>query len=365
MTRRTTTWLIVGACLIVGAAATLRAQEPERERVHRERRVRIHAPPTPTASGGWLGVRVEDIDASEAGEHGLEEPRGALVRGVEDASPAAEAGLAEGDVIVSFDGEDVRSVAELVRLVRETPAGRTVRLVALRDGDRSTLSVEIGERPGPAGFAFAAPSGDWEDFELRLDSVPGLSEERVAEIRARAEEAGERAREHMRRFEVSPGEGEVHLFRFLGRPRLGVELQSLTDQLAEYFGVGERGGVLVAAVREGSPAAEAGLRAGDVIVAFDGDAVADPGDLSRAVRRAEAGRIEVTVVRRGQERTLSVELPERERRPRGPEAMGARAPHPVRAAPPAPRVGAPPSAGVPGPVPALPAHRAVGRVIVL
>lgn len=372
MSRRTTTWLVVAACLAGGAVTALRAQEPDRDRdrVQRTRTVRIHAPPSPMAAGGWLGVSVEDLGADQARQHGLDEARGALVQGVEEESPAADAGLEEGDVIVSFDGEGVRSVAELVRLVRETPPGRAVELGLVRDGDRRAVSVEVGERPGPPGFAVGAGPGEWEDLDIRLDSVPGLSEERIAEIRARARAAGDRVRDHMRRFEVEPGEGDVHVFRFFGRPRLGVELQSLSDQLAEYFGVAERGGALVAAVREGSPAAEAGLQAGDVIVAFGGEAVEDAGELMRAVHRAEAGDVQVTVVRRGEERTLTVALPERGARGDGPEAMELPRPR-VRPMPAPARAGlpvsprglrAPPARGAQPAPPALPA---AGRMIVL
>ena len=343
MEKRAMTWLLTVAVLI-GGAVGIRAQEAGEggeaaQELERERtvRVRMPTPPAPLAPGGWLGVRVDDVDAEAAGELGLDEPRGALVEGVEEESPAAEAGLEAGDVIVAFDGDEVRSVAELVRLVRETPSGRDVTLDVVRDGERRRLSATVGDRPH-RGFRVRLAPGDFEDLEVRMERLgEELSEERMEEIRARIEEA----RERMEELEIRGGEGDVHLFRFQGRPRLGVRLQPLPDQLAEYFGVGNGGGALVASVREGSPAAAAGLRAGDVVVRFGGDEVSDPGDLVAAVREAEAGAVEVTVVRRGERRTLTVELPDR-----GGEEMGWRAapaPAPRRpgatpAGPPAPAV---------------------------
>ena len=310
MEKRTMTWLLIAAGL-VGGAVGIRAQEAEQEGEavegpERERIVRMRMPSPPAlAAGGWLGVRVDDVDAGTAGELGLDEPRGAVVEGVEEDSPAAEAGLEEGDVIVTFDGDAVRSVAELVRLVRETPAGRSVTVEVVRDGERRRLPVTVGERERRPLRVRVAPGG-LEDLEVRMERLgEELSEERMEEIRARIEEARERMEE------LELGDRGTRVFRwFQGRPRLGVRLQPLSDQLAEYFGVGDRGGALVASVRDGSPAAGAGLRAGDVVVRFGGDDVADPGDLVEAVRGAGAGSVEVTVVRRGERRTLSVELPE-------------------------------------------------------
>ena len=77
--------------------------------------------------GSRLGVELEEIDKGEATRLKLSEERGALVRHVEEGSPAAKAGLKKDDVILEFQGEKVQSASQLARLVRETPAGRTVR----------------------------------------------------------------------------------------------------------------------------------------------------------------------------------------------------------------------------------------------
>ena len=94
--------------------------------------------------------------------------------------------------------------------------------------------------------------------------------------------------------------------------RLGVGIQTLEPQLAEYFGLGERTGVLITTVKEESPAAKAGLKAGDVIIAVDGEDIDGTGDVSRLVWDAEAGPVAIRILRDRDERTVTVDLPEAE-----------------------------------------------------
>lgn len=299
------------------APASVQAQEAEAPERPERTEVRMLRVGGPTAEGGWLGVRVEDLDAAAAEAAGLDAPRGARVTDVREGTPAAGAGLGEGDVIVRFDGEEVRSVAELVRLVRETPPGREVGLRIVREGETRRLTVEVGERPDRRLHGRAGP--DWEEMANRFEHLEGeLDEERMERIRQRIERARQRWEDRMEgagdSLDLVAPRVRGMMARRDGPPRLGVRMQPLTDQLAGHFGVGDRGGVLVASVREGSAAAEAGLAAGDVIVRFADREVEDPGDLARAVHGAEAGPVSVTLVRDGDERTLTVELPERRSR---------------------------------------------------
>ena len=251
------------AVVAIAGLASLRAQEAQ------------EAPQTITiGSGGFLGVYLEEVDDAAVDRLSLRQERGALIAEVSEDGPAAQAGLREDDVIVGFNGEPVESVGELSRLVRETPSGRTVTLEVVRDGRAREVSVELGERPG---IVWLGP-----DFD----------------------------RDH--RIFIAPGDGEHgehHLFALGGRGRLGVQLQSLGEQLAEYFGVS--GGALITSVREDSPAAKAGLKAGDVITRVGDREVEDAGDVARAVHEAEEGSLSITVVRDGDTRTLTAQLPER------------------------------------------------------
>ena len=101
------------------------------------------------AGGSRIGLSIEDVADNDAADEG------AVVRDVRPGSPAASAGFAEGDIMVEFDGERVRSARHLTRLVQDTPAGRTVGTVVMRDGRR----VELEVTPEPASFDMAAVVG--------------------------------------------------------------------------------------------------------------------------------------------------------------------------------------------------------------
>lgn len=247
-----------------------RAERARDRAVQRARMLRVQA----FGEGGWLGVGIEDVDEEAVQRLRLPAERGARIAEVVEESPAAEAGLREDDVVVRWNDQPVETVAQLRRLVRETPPGRSVRLGVVRDGAERQLTAEIGERELTAPAAF---------FEAPLPP------------------------------EVAEGAPSPRSWvRVFGGPRarLGVQLQPLGPQLAEYFGLQDRNGALVASVREGTPASRAGLRAGDVLLEVDGRTVEAPADVLRALAGREAGPMELTVLRDRQERTLTVELEE-------------------------------------------------------
>src|SRR5262245_24382017 len=133
MSRWTGLGLAVLAASAAVAAAAVRADDRAAPRAEQGTRViRVHG------DGGYLGVSLADLDAADA--------KGVRVKEVVDDSPAAKAGLQADDVIVSFDGETVRSAAQLSRMVRETPAGRSVAIGYSRGGARQEAHVALGER---------------------------------------------------------------------------------------------------------------------------------------------------------------------------------------------------------------------------
>ncbi len=201
--------------------------------------------------GSQLGVMVSDTD----------DATGVRIDTVEDGSAAAKGGVKPGDIVVDFDGERVRSARQLTRLVQETPAGRAVKMTVRRGSDRQTLDVAPEARES---FAWNGRLGPELEREIERGMERGLRDlpERIEPF---------------------------FNFRFDGgipamgaRGRLGVQVEGLSDQLATYFGVKE-GGVLVAGVTAESPAAKAGVKAGDVITKVNGSAVKDPGDLVQAL----------------------------------------------------------------------------------
>lgn len=239
--------------------------------------------------GSEIGVSIADLPAAdlEAGRHGVR------IEDVRDDSPAARAGVKAGDIVTSFDGERVRGARHFARLVQETPAGRAVKLQVQRDASTVDLSVTpaaprmaMGEAPP---WRMAEPGSP----AFRMDVLP-------------------RVRERMR---FEPGEFDV---RVMARPgRLGVGVQELTPELAEYFGVKE--GVLVTSVTKDSAAARAGLKAGDVITAVDGASVDDPAELRRRLWRDEdAKETTLGVVRDRKTLSLKVGFDEPEKKPASP-----------------------------------------------
>ena len=223
----------------------------------------------------WLGVDLRDVTADQAREWKLGENYGALVKSVEPDSPAAKAGLQSGDVIQQFAGEKVHSVAELRRMVGETPPGRTVDIEVRRNGETKTLSAKLGHRNNSMGPLMSrAFAKAWPDVNLP-NSFPN-------------------------NFSI-----------FMGGPRLGVQVESLNPQLGAYFGVGDGKGVLVKEVEKGSAAEKAGLKAGDCIVKLDSTPISSGEDLHRALtdrQHEKQQEATLTIVRDRKQQTLSVHI---------------------------------------------------------
>ncbi len=226
--------------------------------------------------GSFLGVYAENISRENMSRYGLREARGVGITNIVNDSPAEKAGLRKDDVILRFDTESVTSVRKLNRLVSEVAPDQTVRLGISRGGVEQELSVTIGKREnrfsamqGLKGGVLA-PEGKW-----RLEGPQGLFTGK-----------------------------DAFAFSFGNNRRIGVSTTTLTKQLADYFGVTE--GVLVTSVTEGGPAATAGIKAGDVITAVDGEKIDSAGDLSRAMNKKNEGEVTLTVVRNKIQRSIRV-----------------------------------------------------------
>ncbi len=231
------------------------------------------------AANAQIGVTIRDVTDADATAAKLTAPAGAFVQDVRSESPASRAGLRTGDVVVTFDGERVRSAAHFARLVDETPAGRAIQTVVQRGGERVTLNVA----PEAAGVGATVLLG--REGRRHLEDL-------TARISPR----------------ISPRMVQPPLEVFGSPARLGVTIQELNGQLGEYFGASS--GVLVTAVTDQTPARTAGLRAGDVITRVNGQAVSSGLELRRRLTDA-TGDVSLTVIRDRKEQTLTVTLPER------------------------------------------------------
>ena len=223
---------------------------------------------------GFLGVQAEDISRENMGRYGLNQVRGVGVTQVVKDSPAEKAGIRKDDVIVRFDGENVTSVRKLNRLISEVAPDQTVRVAVSRGGAEQELTATIARRKN----AFASS-----------DLFSGNIDPKVWEWRGQLENQ------------------EFPMMQMLGnRRRIGITTTELTKQLADYFGIADGHGVLVTSVTEDGPAAKAGVRAGDVITAVDGEKVDGTGDISDIVNRKKEGDVTLTVVRNKSQLTFRV-----------------------------------------------------------
>ena len=217
-----------------------------------------------SVGGSRIGISVTDLDTADA-----KATAGVRIDSVEEESPAAKAGLQKGDVVVEFDGERVRSVRQFTRLVSETPAGRQVAAAVMRDGKRVSLNVTPRESSAFRGFE--------DDTWRALDEV-----REIARIAPRATPPRPPSTPR------APRPSVIEPLLRLGGNQLGVSVNSLSDQLRDYFGVKE--GVLVTSVSEDSAASKAGVKAGDVIVAINGSSIDDPSDLRERMRDVDPGQ---------------------------------------------------------------------------
>ena len=245
------------------------------------------------AGGSYLGVDLQDVTAERLGELKLKEERGAEVVRVDQDAPAGKAGIQEHDVILQFNGTQVESVAELGRMIRETPAGRTVSLLLSRDGQLITVKAKLEDRDKAMAHSplLKKEYNEWH-FAPHvpapvMPAMPAMPE---------------------------PPDFDIQSYEITLGPTSGVQVENLTPQLGDFFGVKNGEGVLVRSVEKGTPAEKAGFRAGDIIVKVNGEHVGDAGDFTRAVRSRDPGKdntVTVNVIRDRKEQTLTLTIPSR------------------------------------------------------
>ena len=237
--------------------------------------------------GGYLGVSTQEISKENFAKFGLRDVRGVAVEKVLENSPAAAAGIQTGDVIVRFNGEEITSTRKLTRLVSEVAPDHQVKLTIARGGSEQEIIATIGKRALPkfegGNFNFSTPGamGNLNGYKelLKLKDLPQMKD-------------------------FPQGEGQNFVWRVGEGRQIGIGVTPLGKQLAEHFGVDS--GVMISEVRENSPAAKAGLKAGDIIVNIDGKAVKGDFDLIRAINGKKDGDVTLTVVRDGKRQTISV-----------------------------------------------------------
>lgn len=239
--------------------------------------------------GSYLGIEPQEVTKENFGKFGLSSVRGVAVEKVVENSPAAQAGLQAGDVIIKFEGEEITSVRKLSQLIAEVAPDHQVKLTVLRGGSEQEFTATMGKREFPAVF-----NGNFkpENFP-KMPEMPRTPQVQVLPPNVKGDAF------------IWKNDGEGGFF-FGANRQIGVGVSSLTKQLGEYFGVSEGKGLLINSVRENSPAAKAGLKAGDIIVEADGKEVKNNADLIRAVNDKKEGAVSLTIIRDRNRQTIQV-----------------------------------------------------------
>src|SRR2546422_4465152 len=194
---------------------------------------------SPDDGTSWLGAETRDVNADTVRELKLPSEQGVVLSHITPDSPAAKAALKENDVVTAFNGQRVEGAVQFRRMIHETPAGRSVQLTVWRDGRSQTVSVTLEKAEEHAkAWTRAFPSGN---FTFHMPEIPQID-----------------------------FYGEMFS---MNRARLGIDAEDLSGQLGTYFGAPDGEGVLVRGVNPGSAAEKAGLKAGDVIVKFNGERI--------------------------------------------------------------------------------------------
>jgi serine protease Do len=191
---------------------------------------------------GWLGVRIQNVDDQTAESLDLGKPRGALVAGVDDKGPAKPAGIKNGDVIVKFDGKEVKNSTDLPKIVAQTTVGKDVSVIIVRGGKEVEVKVKLG----------------------RLEEG-----EKLASLEK--DDAGKNS-------PAAPGKSVV-------QKALGMEFATISADARKKYGIKDGAeGVLITSVEPNSSAAEKRVNAGDRILEINQEAMAKPEDVTKKLK---------------------------------------------------------------------------------
>jgi serine protease Do len=200
---------------------------------------------------GWLGVSIQDVTPELSQKFGLKEAKGALVSDITKGSPAESAGITRGDVILEFNGKEIKSVGALRNMVSQSKVGTQVTIKILRGGKEYSLKAVIAELP---------------------KDVAGVPQE------------------------PSPEDIQRNAFS-------GITVMELTREIARQLGLGpEEKGVVVVRVEQGSAADEAGLKKGDVVQEIDRRKIHSVDDFKRLSSAIESGTTSLLFINRGGKR---------------------------------------------------------------
>lgn len=336
--------LFISVILVISACSLLMAQTPETKKDNTDdsKSFTYYF----NSDGAYLGVQTVEVNKDNFAKFGLREVRGVAIEKVIENSPAAAAGLQNGDVIVRFNGDEVTSTRKLTRLIGEVTPDHAVSITVIRGGREQEIRATMGKNPMPkwdnGNFSLNMPNMDnfkfdhnfdfkfdmpdlkglealknldhfqgfekFKDFDLKLDKLNDLNLNLNLDHLKGLEKLKDL--EHLKdmpefkEFSYTLPDGDYQGFIWNGASRkIGVGVYPLTKQLGERYGV--EGGLMVNEVRADSPASKAGLKAGDIIVEVNGRPVRYDFDLIRTVNETK-GDLTVTFIRDKNRQTVTV-----------------------------------------------------------
>jgi membrane-associated protease RseP (regulator of RpoE activity) len=247
---------------------------------------------TARTAQGYLGVDIRDVSEDEVAPLKLKDARGAEIIHVDHDAPAGKLGLQKQDVILKLNDQQIENQEQLRKMLRECPAGLSVTLVISRDGRQQTMKTQLANRQEVERRA-------WEQHLVVPD--PAAGDARAAHGWSSFLRSDPSANSGTRGHRDSSGKMDV-----LDPSYTGARLEVMGPQLAEFFGVEGDAGLLVRSVETHSPAEEAGIRAGDVVLRVNQVAVTSGNDWAKIVRQNRGKPVSIVVLRNRHEQTMTM-----------------------------------------------------------
>jgi S1-C subfamily serine protease len=245
----------------------------------------MSGPASSRTAQGYLGVSVRDVTPDQLSSLKLREARGAEIILVDHDAPAGKAGLREHDVVLTLNGQPIVSKDQLRSMLHDSPPGKTMVLLISRDGQQMTITTQM---------AVSQEQVEREASEQHLkvtDPSPAIADSPDPAPTSSG----------------SPVRGNSFIGSLLMNPSYtGAMLEKMSTQLADFFGVPSGAGLLVRSVIDNSPAALAGMHAGDVVIRADAKPVTSTGDWAKAIKASHGHPLSITVMRDKKEQTLTL-----------------------------------------------------------
>jgi membrane-associated protease RseP (regulator of RpoE activity) len=250
---------------------------------------------------GYLGVDLRDVSKDRLAALKMTEAHGAEVVGVDHDAPACKAGIQLHDVILQMNGQAIEGETQLRRLLRETPAGGQVTFVISREGQQKTIQTQLADRDEVEREAW--------DNRYTVPEPPSMTSGSSSAPRAGNSFLNSSKERVLKDTHALLGTSSM----LVSSSYTGAKLEVMGPQLAEFFGAQTSTGLLVRSVEPHSPAADAGMKAGDVVIKVNSMEIASGSDWSRTIHENRGKSVNVVVLRDKKAHSLTL-IPDSKKR---------------------------------------------------